>query len=129
MIPIYRAKKIGSDEYVEGYYFPQFNTHYIFNGESIEIDPSTLAINFPDMTDSEGTKIFASLSEDGKGGDKLDLLNHVWDMNRKIAKCVSVYYDREMGIKILNGKELSGFYVPTYFDGKSGVFKVTGIQE
>ena len=35
----------------------------------INIDNSTLAINFPDITDSQGNKIFASLSEDGKGGD------------------------------------------------------------
>ena len=34
-----------------------------------EIDPTTLAIHFPDMLDSQGNKIFASLSEDGKGGD------------------------------------------------------------
>ena len=34
-----------------------------------EIDPTTLAINLADMLDSQGNKIFASLSEDGKGGD------------------------------------------------------------
>ena len=34
-----------------------------------EIDKTTLAIHFPDMLDSQGNKIFASLSEDGKGGD------------------------------------------------------------
>jgi hypothetical protein len=33
-----------------------------------KIHKSTLAIHFPDMIDSEGTKIFASLSKDGKGG-------------------------------------------------------------
>jgi len=37
-----------------------------------EIDPTTLAIHFPDMLDNEGTKIFASLSKDGKGGDIID---------------------------------------------------------
>lgn len=31
---------------------------------------TTLAVHFPDMIDSQGNKIFASLSEDGKGGDK-----------------------------------------------------------
>ncbi|MCR8711310.1 hypothetical protein [Aliarcobacter butzleri] len=101
MIPIYRAKKIDSGEYVEGYYFHQewtgdypsedseereekirhfitgFTTHDIWDDEEghfkfmgiDEIDPTTLAINFPDMLDNEGNKIFASLSEDGKGGD------------------------------------------------------------
>ena len=33
------------------------------------IKNDTLSINFSNMLDSEGNKIFASLSEDGKGGD------------------------------------------------------------
>lgn len=45
-------------------------TYYIRTKEKcIEIDPITLAIHFPDMLDSQGNKIFASLSKDGKGGD------------------------------------------------------------
>lgn len=104
MIPIYRAKKINSDEYVEGYYSSDDWTdcrdkkdmkpilkHSITDLERYqlrldlygdgklhedkstrqvhEIDPTTIAIHFPSMIDSEGNKIFASLSEDGKGGD------------------------------------------------------------
>jgi hypothetical protein len=100
-IPIYRAKQIDSDKYVEGYYFHQewigdypsedseereektkhfitgFTTHDIWDDEEghfkfmgiDEIDATTLAIHFPDMLDNQGNKIFASLSEDGKGGD------------------------------------------------------------
>jgi len=77
-IPIYRAKKVDSDEYVEGYLIGNKNGYFIIGHMTVlpitnklysQIDPSTLAINFPDMIDSEGTKIFASLSEDGKGGD------------------------------------------------------------
>ena len=77
MIPIYRAKKIDSDEFVEGLLcrgyelrsgnekpYIQDHTH-----REWQINPLTLAIHFPDMIDLEGTKIFASLSEDGKGGD------------------------------------------------------------
>ena len=79
-IPIFRAKKIDSDDYVKGYlldkntiltteyYYPQGmppEVEEYFN----KIDPSTLTIHFPDMLDSQGNKIFASLSEDGKGGD------------------------------------------------------------
>lgn len=120
MIPICRAKKIDSDEYVEGYLDIQkswetkclscgsldteshnenwseacrcnncgkdldfhndnWDHGYIgdlqylirSNGEYTQIDPTTLAIHFPDMLDSQGNKIFASLSEDGKGGDKI----------------------------------------------------------
>ena len=85
-IPIYRAKKLDSGEYVIGWLAnPTPSLFYIFynhcgylnvnnevciqENERAEIDPSTLAIHFPDMLDSEGTKIFASLSEDGSGGD------------------------------------------------------------
>ena len=39
------------------------------------IDISTLSIHFPDMLDSKGNKIFASLQEDGKGGDVIDNFN------------------------------------------------------
>jgi hypothetical protein len=62
-IPIYRAKKLDSDEYVEGYYFyenidvvkhefkneyREAENHYIGfgNGYADLIDPSTLAISF-----------------------------------------------------------------------------------
>lgn len=91
-IPIYRAKKIDSDEYIEGYYIEDYGIgsylqiskylNFIIGdrGEKgmesdclYEIDPTTLAIHFKDMADSEGNKIFASLSEKGKGGDILDI--------------------------------------------------------
>jgi hypothetical protein len=70
MKPIYRAKKIDSDEWVEGYLTKCVESFYIEGGSSHcdEIDQTTLSINFPDMQDSQGTKIFASLSESGKGG-------------------------------------------------------------
>ncbi len=75
MIPTYRAKKIDSSEWVEGYLTKCQSSHFIESGSSHcdEIDTSTLSINFPDMIDSQGKKIFASLSESGKGGDILDI--------------------------------------------------------
>ena len=88
---MFRAKVKNSDEYVSGYFSKDGNDGYyimissecyyetfdtadgtyrgITCSNSYEIDPSTLAINFPDMLDSQGNKIFASLNEDGKGGD------------------------------------------------------------
>lgn len=93
-IPIYRAKKIDSDKYIEGFlyqdiicYVPSdgvksdeykkaldeeswFITDNMSRNEMIDI--TTLAIHFPDMIDSQGNKIFASLQEDGKGGDIVD---------------------------------------------------------
>jgi len=79
-IPIYRAKKICRDDYAEGYLL---ESSVIISKKNIAkdvflpiivdeidiIDTSTLAIHFQDMIDSEGNKIFASLNEDGKGGD------------------------------------------------------------
>lgn len=52
-----------------------------FGVESIEIEPETRSINHPDMLDSEGTKIFASLSEDGKGGDTAEDFTFTFDGN------------------------------------------------
>ena len=83
--PIYRGKiknikeaydNISSKEYisnyVEGYYFNYLGTHYIRTMASspfaIEVEPETLSISFPNMIDSENTRMFASLSKSGKGG-------------------------------------------------------------
>ena len=91
-IPEYRAKRDDNGEEVIGFYLPTMlwydsflaepshtilvgTPHDILNSqngyyyEQYFVDPSTLAIHFPDMLDSQGNKIFASLSENGKGGD------------------------------------------------------------
>ena len=83
-LPKFRAKRIDSDEYVEGYLTRSrcysglyilpvdFNNDDNISGyeeEIIEIDPTTLSINFPNMLDIEDTPIFASLNPSGKGGD------------------------------------------------------------
>ena len=117
-IPIYRAKRIYGDEYVDGYLISSMmieasdwtGTEWIRYIR--EIDPSTLAIHFPDMLDSEGTKIFASLSEDGKGGDVCEFPHHK----------ETIYYQNNrffagVGLELFTVKNIS----------KS--FKVTGIQE
>ena len=83
-IPVFRAKKIDSDEILIGWY----SSPIIIEGKlylSItnqdgehRIDTTTLSIHFPDMIDSQGNAIFASLQEDGKGGDicqTIDYLN------------------------------------------------------
>ncbi len=82
-IPIYRALKLDTkDEYIDGYLFKIWEKYYIQWGTTngvpnqIEIDPSTLSINFPDMKDSEDNPIFASLRSDGKGGDLLEIISN-----------------------------------------------------
>ena len=77
-LPIFRAKNIDSDQYIIGYLkFDRKHNHYSINPIDDEntwhkIEENTLAIHFPDMLDSQGNKIFASLQENGKGGDKTD---------------------------------------------------------
>lgn len=101
MIPIFRAKKIDSDEYNCGYLIKAddydtdededqivyFIMHKMENYRTNEvwdficnsrIDTTTLSIHFPDMIDSQGNKIFASLQEDGKGGDKFLFDNEIF---------------------------------------------------
>lgn len=78
-IPIYRAKKIDSDEYVIGWYSEPIvidgKLHLSITNKdgTWRIDPLTLAIHFPDMIDSDGSKMFASLQKDSKGGDFVEL--------------------------------------------------------
>ena len=85
MIPIFRAFSEVFDKYIVG--VPYFNDgrYYMLVDDcnknnnigsgSYPIDETTLAIHFPDMLDSQGNKIFASLQEDGKGGDLIDNFN------------------------------------------------------
>ncbi|TET74380.1 MAG: hypothetical protein E3J43_09965 [Candidatus Heimdallarchaeota archaeon] len=77
-IPIYRARKIDSDEWMEGYYNPPFMYSTVdiskdnigtFGTMVNMIYPKTIAIHFPNMIDKNGKKVFASLSEDGIGSD------------------------------------------------------------
>lgn len=73
-IPIYRARRSDSDEWVDGYLtsentIQRKGSYYLT--DTFEIDQNTLSIHFPSMIDKNGKKIFASLSEDGVGGDKI----------------------------------------------------------
>ncbi len=107
-LPIYRAKKIDSDKYVKGclvraddydadvdedqvIYFimekmENYRTSEIWDFvQNSRIDPATLSIHFPDMLDSQGNKIFASLQEDGKGGDICSVNNFIDSRLKGIA--------------------------------------------
>lgn len=129
-IPIYRAKKIDNDEWVEGYITTEFHEKHIkyFMHDApteinqwcgyTRIDPNTLAIHFPNMIDKNGKKIFASLSEDGVGGDVLDWKDI--EGMKKIAK-----YSRKDGAFILIWENSGGFMNPEYCKN----FEVIGIHK
>lgn len=123
--PIYRAKKIDSEEYVLGWLLQDCFGYYIIpinnalrceslNNESIEIDPTTIAIHFSNMIDIKGDKIFASLQEDGKGGDIL------FDMEYEYA----LSFD---GLKF----KLQGLYTQSNFNKFDSWedFDIIGIQQ
>lgn len=128
-IPLYRAKKIDRDGYVEGYLLCQKETRerielcqILDSAERVayDIDKSTLSIHFPDMLDSEGNKIFASLSEDGKDGDIVTTDNFSF---------VAIQYTR-CHIKYYNGNKTRFTYAPKYLDSYcSQNLKVIGIQK
>ena len=105
MIPIYRAKSNERKNiYVEGLLIgvdEELNLCTIrtkddyIGGEICYLH--TLSINFPDMLDSQGNKIFASLQEDGKGGDifilgdiRLKYIAMIWK-NQLMAKQQGTY--------------------------------------
>ena len=85
LIPIYRAKSNErKNTYVEGLLIgidEELNLCTIrtkddyIGGEVCYLH--TLSINFPDMLDSKGNKIFASLQEDGKGGDICQTIDYL----------------------------------------------------
>ena len=83
-LPIFRAKKIDSDEYVIGWYSSPIiiegKTYLSITNKDGEyrIDTTTLSIHFPDMLDSQGNEIFASLQEDGKGGDVCSVDDYIY---------------------------------------------------
>ena len=74
MIPIFRAKKLNSDEYVSGYLkFTKYNNrteyviNYVYDSSSVfgecEIDPSTLSIHFPNSINTNSEKVWYNLEE------------------------------------------------------------------
>ena len=69
-IPIYRAERIDSREYVIGY-LEEHNPNDFYISllpnklSAYMINITTLAIHFPSMLDSQGNKIFASLKTRG----------------------------------------------------------------
>lgn len=119
-IPIYRAKKINSDEYVEGFLFDgnkitSISRRYIDSMDRKfilpvfdEVDVLTLSIHFSDMTDSQENKIFASLNASGKGGDIIENYNFNNDYKNQIAiydNCTLCLVDKDGNTYYLNNIE------------------------
>lgn len=146
-IPVYRAKKIDSDEYITGFLVPlnigfhrtsrryqivpslnvmdTFTNRTEFESE-YKIDLSTLSINFPDMLDSENNPIFASLSEDGKGGD-----NYLYTMDDADTESYTFYFDKKLNsvcIMYISSKEFAEYLSEINEDEDFKRYKAIGIQ-
>ena len=129
-IPLFRAKKLNSNEYVIGNY-----NQYIQNGKvyhcimivgsypspfdnTFLIDIETLSILFNDMVDTQGNKIFASLNKDGKGGD-------IFILGDERLKYIAMIHNNQLMAKQQNtyGSFIGQGYAPT------NKWTVIGIQE
>lgn len=136
-IPIYRAKKLDSAKYVEGYLLPSLISNamhriLVDNGSIYFVDDLTLAINFPNMIDSEGIKIFASLSDNGKGGDIVEF-EHIRyledDEPSYMIKGLCIFIDSSFLVEDIDNKFDRVFY---YEEGRifsNKELRVIGIQE
>lgn len=113
-IPLYRAKKSDSDKYVIGYlnidgrgYYKISNYLPPIGYSSYLIDETTLAIHLPEMILTNGTKIFASLSDDGTGSDQFKHINWIGrhDERNIIYACFNAhglaFYTADDGKKLI----------------------------
>ena len=125
MIPIFRAKlNERNNIYVEGLLIgvdEELNLCTIrtkddyIGGEICYLD--TLSINFPDMLDSQGNKIFASLQKDGKGGDICSVNDYIYGGLNGVA----IY--QNYGFRIDRKGKAMGISL------KSRDIKIIGIQQ
>ena len=86
-LPIYRAFSETFDKYILGVPYFSDGRYYMLVDDcnknnnigsgSYPIDETTLAIHFPDMLDSQGNKIFASLQKNGRGGDVCSVNDYI----------------------------------------------------
>lgn len=125
-----RAKHLYSDEYIisDSIKFMFSGTQmYLYDYKNcrwVECEQDTRSINLSDMLDSEGTKIFASLSEDGNGGDNL------WNESELETYCVIFEEFEIMLFEFLDNKSIKtaiGRFSNSYNFWHS--LKVTGIQQ
>lgn len=141
-----RAQSIYSDEYFisEDIKFELGMMYLRVNNVWRECDETTRSIHFDNMLDSEKNKIFVSLNENGKGGDKLEIIGNFercFTPNSEAIAMLSRYNKSEMVFYVEGWKEfnLSNwlYYNNKYMNPKTysdkirinGNIKVIGIQK
>ena len=122
-LPIFRAKKLGTEnDYIEGYLEEHNKSDFYISLmpnkiDAYKIDITTLSIHFPDMLDSQSNKIFASLQEDGKGGDTCSVSDYIYGGSNGVA----IY--RNYGFRINRKGKATGISL------SSTDIKIVGIQQ
>ena len=86
-LPIFRAFSETFDKYILGVPYFSDGRYYMLVDDcnknnnigsgSYPIDETTLAIHFPDMLDSQGNEIFASLQKNRRGGDVCSVNDYI----------------------------------------------------
>ena len=89
-----------------------------------EVEKDTRALNFEGMLDSQGNKIFASLSKDGKGGDIVDF-EHI----RYLEDDKPSYIDSSFFVEDIDNKFDRVFYDEMGCNFRNKELKVIGVQE
>ena len=131
---IVMGKSLINDEYGNIHIIKEISNHINWI-MMCSVFPDTLAIHFPDMIDSQGNKIFASLQKDGKGGDIVELQassGTCLSCGEKLSKTLSVAIYEQMEFKEieLNPHECFEKRESNYLlIGNIEYKKVIGIQE
>lgn len=124
-----RAKSIYSDEYFisKDIKFDLGLMYLRVNNQWRECEESTRSINLDDMLDSQGNKIFASLSEDGKGGDVC--INPDYELNKYIF--IYNLNSFEFGISLLKDidTDVDSWEYSPLNDECLELFEIIGIQK
>ena len=132
---LFRAKEKNSNNYVIGYEYynhiedEYYITHYV-SGSNYKVDRTTRSINIEDMIDSQGSKIFASLQKDGKGGD---IIHHKKPFCKDEKKYYewAVKFDKRRVTPFIEREYWNPNRVPLMdiFTNPKAKVKVMGIQE
>ena len=104
----------------------------VYYPDVVEIDPTTLAIHFPDMLDSQGNKIFASLSKDGRGGDIVEFEHIEYledDEPSYMIKGLCIFAESSLFVKDIDNRFDRVFYDEMGCNFRNKELKVIGIQE
>ena len=123
--------------YAIGYLSKNHYRKFVINPEgawcSYMIKVETLSIHYPNMIDSEKKRMFASIDEDGKGGDIIDRDGYPFtsDGDKNYNAIVIMIFNQPQYVNQRISDNISGILegINNNFDGEYSDFKVIGIKQ